>query len=188
VAQIAVAARPSRTPETLPPDVPPRLDLKGALTYALDNNFAIRQARERLREQEGVIVEVRARALPNATIDSSYTKSDDELNADRGFGGPISDQNWQVALTVRQTLFSGGGVSAALDAQRAVREAALLELQAAVADALLDVRTRFYDVLLAREQTRVNNCRSRATASKPEPRRNSRFCARRLRWPMRSQR
>ncbi len=35
------------------------------------------------------------------------------------------------------------------------REAAVFDLQAVVNEALLDVRTRFYDILLAREQIKV---------------------------------
>jgi outer membrane protein TolC len=134
------------------PEVPERLDLRGAITFALENNFAIRQARERIREQEGLIVEVKAQALPNASLDSSYTRTDDELRQEGSNG---SNENWSIALNVRQILYSGGGVSAALDLQRLVREAALLDLQAVVNNALLDVRTRFYDVLLAREQIDV---------------------------------
>lgn len=133
------------------PEVPDRLDLRGAITFALENNFAILQARERLLEQEGLIVEIKALALPNASVDSSYTRTDDELRQT----GAGSNENWSIALNVRQTLYSGGGVRAALDVQRLVREAALLELQAVINNALLDVRTRFYDVLLAREQIGV---------------------------------
>ena len=145
-----------RKASTPPPDVPERLDLKTAITYALENNFEIRQARERIREQEGLIVEVRALALPNATVDSFYLKNDEELSSDRGGpGSAASDQNWSIALNVRQTLFSGGGVRAALQAQSALREAALLDLQATINSALFEVRTRFYNVLLAREQIKV---------------------------------
>ena len=150
------AGEVGRRANTPPPDVPERLDLRTAVVYALENNFSIRQARERIREQEGLIVEVRALALPNASIDSFYTKNDEELSSDRGSpGSPGSDQNWQIALNVRQVLFAGGGVRAALDAQSALREAALLDLQATVDAALFEVRTRFYNVLLAREQIAV---------------------------------
>lgn len=151
------APEPRSRPATQTPDVPDKLDLRTAITYALENNFAIRQARERIREQEGLIVEVKSLALPNASVNSSYTTNADELSSDRGGGpnSPSDTQNWQIALNVRQTLFSGGGVRAALNAQKALREAALLDLQATINDALFEVRTRFFNVLLAREQIRV---------------------------------
>jgi outer membrane protein len=145
--------------EDATPDVPDRLDLKTAITYALQNNFSIRQARERLREQEGLIVEIKAQVLPNASLNSSYTLTDKELGRDLGFpgaGGSGDDQqNWRIALEVRQLLYSGGGVRAALDAQRLARESSLLELQGVINEALLQVRTRFFNVLLAREQIQV---------------------------------
>lgn len=132
------------------PDVPDRIDLRAAIAYALDNNYAIQQARERIREQEGLIVEVKSRAIPNVALNSSYTKTDDDLvQAGR------SDQDWSIALEARQALYAGGGIKAALDAQKISREAALLDLKATINDALLQVRTRYYDVLLAREQIGV---------------------------------
>ena len=136
------------------PDVPDRLDLQNAITYALANNFAIRQARERIREQEGLIVEIKSQTLPNASLNSFYGKTADELGSDRG-PGITSSQNWQIALEVRQVLYSGGGIKNALDAQKLVRESSLLELQSVINSALFDVRSRFYSVLLAREQIKV---------------------------------
>ena len=130
--------------------VPDTLDLPTAIAFAVDNNFAIKQARERIREQEGLIVEVKSQVLPNASLSSSYTRQADELAGDGN-----SNQSWNISLQVRQLLYSGGGVSAALDAQRFVREAALLDLKTVIHDEILGVRTRFYDVLLAREQITV---------------------------------
>ncbi len=130
--------------------VPETLDLPTAISYALDNNFAIRQARERIREQEGLIVEVKGQVLPNVSLNSSYSHDSD------GLVGPTGQNpNWSIALSVRQLVYSGGGVQAALDAQRVVRETVLLELQSIINDQLLQVRTNFYDVLLAREQIEV---------------------------------
>jgi len=130
--------------------MPDELTLRTAITYALDNNFAIRQARERIREQEGLIIEVKGAVLPNVGITGFYSREDDQLAT--GFN---LDQNWQIALEVTQLVYSGGGVKAALDAQGYVREAALLELEAVINNELLRVRTSFYDVLLAREQISV---------------------------------
>ena len=44
--------------------VPERLDLEYSLAFAIDNNFTIRQAKERIRQQEGVVLEVRAAEIP----------------------------------------------------------------------------------------------------------------------------
>ena len=139
------------------PDVPPRLDLQGAIGYALEHNFSILQARERIKEQEGLTVQITAAVLPNVSLVSNYSQHDQELN-DTGAAPPSkvpNYQSWGIALDVRQSLYAGGGIKASLDAQRLSRQAALLDLRAIINTALLAVRTRFYDVLLAREQIAV---------------------------------
>ena len=55
---LVVAAPALRAAEPLA--VPESLDLPTAIRFALDNSFAIRQARERIRQQEGVVLEVSA--------------------------------------------------------------------------------------------------------------------------------
>ncbi len=141
--------RPPAEPES--PAVPDALTLEQAIAFALENNFAIRQARERLLEQEGLIVEVRAQALPSVSAAARYTRDDDDLVMTPG----RSDRDWTVGVYVRQVVYRGGGVRAALDAARTTREAALLDIQAVIDDVLLQVRTRFADVLLARERIGV---------------------------------
>ena len=147
------AAQPAAAPmETVAPapDVPPRLDLRNAISYALEHNYSIQQARERIKEQEGLIVEVKSKVIPHLALTSSYKKKDEEL-----LQGVGTDQDWSIALEARQALYAGGGISAALDAQKISREAALLDLKATINNALLEVRTHYYDVLLAREQITV---------------------------------
>jgi len=135
---------------TLWSQLPASLDLKTAITYAVEHNFAIQQARERIREQDGLIVEVRGAVLPNIGVSGFYSLEDEELANFINF-----DQNWQIALEVTQLVYAGGGVRAALNAQDLVKQSALLELEAVINDQLLRVRTSFYDVLLAREQIAV---------------------------------
>jgi outer membrane protein len=136
------------------PAVPDVLTLDQSLQYALEHSFAIRQAKQRLREQEGLIVEVKAAVLPNVALGANYSRYDPDLY-NTSPGQPRNYQNWQVALTVRQLLYSGGGVSSALDAAHYVRSAALLDLQSVVNGVLLDVRTRYADVLLNRARIEV---------------------------------
>jgi outer membrane protein len=151
----ALKPEPVEPPAPPAPDVPDALTIDQALLYALENNFSIRQARQRLKEQEGLIVEVRAQALPNITAEGAYTRDDKNLVDGGGAGGASSYQNWTIGLYARQLLYSGGGVNAALDAARVTREAALLDIQSVIANVLLDVRIRFADVLLNRERIDV---------------------------------
>lgn len=134
-----------------PPQVPDTLDLRTAITFALENNFSIRQARERIRQQEGVVIEVSARTIPNVGADAAYQRNDRDIST----SFPASDQAWQINLTASQVLYSGGGVSSAVRSSKLVRDAALLDLKAVINEALLQVRTSFYAVLLAAEQIKV---------------------------------
>ncbi len=131
--------------------VPESLDLKTAVIFAVENNFAIRQARERIREQDGVVIEVSARQIPNVSADAAYQRNDPDLSP----AFPASDRSWQINLTASQVVYAGGGVRSAVRSSKLVREAALLDLQAVINDALLQVRMAFYRVLLTREQIKV---------------------------------
>jgi outer membrane protein TolC len=146
---LVVAAPAPRAAEPLA--VPESLDLPTAIRFALDNSFAIRQARERIRQQEGVALEVSAREIPRVGASALYQRNDRDISA----GFPASDRTWQVSVTASQVLYSGGGVQSAVKGSKLVREAAVLDLQAVINEALLQVRTSFYGVLLAREQIKV---------------------------------
>ena len=157
-AALLLAASPCSLPAQPAPDapapaavspLPDALTLSHALRFALENNFAILQARERLREQEGLIVEVKALALPSVSTESAYSRIDRGLDESSGAPGY---QNWHVGIYARQLLYSGGGVSAALDAAKTTKQAALLDIQSVVNKVLLSVRSRFADVLLSRQR------------------------------------
>jgi outer membrane protein TolC len=141
-------AAPAQQPQQ---PVPDSLDLPTAIRFALENNFAIRQAKERIRQQEGVVLEVTARAIPNVSANGAYQINDKEIS--QTF--PPGDRSWQINVTASQVLFAGGGVRSAVRSSKLAREAAILDLQSAINDALLQVRTAFYNVLLAREKIKV---------------------------------
>lgn len=129
--------------------VPEALNLPYALAFALDNNFAIRQAKERIKQQEGVVLEVRSAQIPTVSAGGGYQRNAIEV-------GPTGENRyWSFNVTARQTLYAGGGVTASVKSQQLALDAAVLALQAVINDALLDVRTRFYTVILSREKIKV---------------------------------
>lgn len=132
--------------------VPDALDLKNAIVFALENNFTIRQARERIRQQEGVEIQVQARQIPNVSAAGSYTGNARDIST---YAPPDNDRAWSIALQARQVIYAGGGVVASVKGARLTREAAVLELQGIINAQLLAVRTQFYGVLLAREKIKV---------------------------------
>jgi len=144
-ASLAVAAPAS------PPPLPDTLDLKTLVQYALDNNFAIRQARERIKQQEGVEIQVRGRQIPNVSAGGSYTGNAREISTYT----PQGSNSWSIALQARQVLYAGGGVLSSIRSARLAREAAMYELEGVINQQLLSVRTQFYTVLFAKQRIGV---------------------------------
>jgi outer membrane protein TolC len=132
-------------------ELPSPLDLKGAIGYALDHNYAILQSRETIRLQEGVIVQVRSRQIPNLSAQGQWQKNDAAISE---FYPPATSL-WSVELMATQVLYAGGGVVSSIKNAKLARDAAAYDLQTTIDTALLDVRTKFYNVLLAREKIRV---------------------------------
>ena len=97
-------------------DVPETLDLPTALSFALEHNFEILKAKQRIEEQNGLILEVRAQALPEVTLDGRYVELDEGLSEGNAFF-PATKSQWTLGLNARQTLYAGGCVRAALNVQ-----------------------------------------------------------------------
>jgi outer membrane protein TolC len=125
--------------------------MRGAIRYAVDHNYAILQSREQICLQEGVIIQMESAAIPNVSADGGYQKNKGSISGTY----PPETSEWEVQLKATQTIFAGGGVQSSIRGAKLGRDAALLDLQSTINAALLDVRTRFYNVLLAREKVRV---------------------------------
>ncbi|HVU35500.1 MAG TPA: TolC family protein [Opitutaceae bacterium] len=138
-----------------PVPVPDTLDLRTAIEFALQHNFAILQAKERIRQQEGIVIEVASRSLPNAAIGSSYSDVDKRLIATPFPGIPVHTDNWNIGLNITENVFAGGAIRSSIKSAKLARDAAVLDLQNTINNALLQVRTSFYNVLLAREKIKV---------------------------------
>ena len=131
--------------------LPDSLSLKDAIGFALENNFAIRQARERIKLQEGIEIQVKARQIPNVAAAGGYSRNADEISSYSFATGGA----WDIALQARQVLYAGGGVSSSVKSAHLAREAALLELEGVINQQLLAVRTQFFTLLLAKERIKV---------------------------------
>lgn len=134
-----------------PAALPDPLDIKGAILYALDHNYDIRQAREQIRLQEGVVLEARGPSIPNVSATGSYQRNAAAISTTF----PVETSEWVAELKATQELFAGGGIRSAVRGAVLNRDAAMLDLQATVDASLLDVRSKFYTVLLDREKVRV---------------------------------
>lgn len=161
-ASLALLALASALPSLCAADAPAApLTLEQALAEALEHNFAIRQARERIRQQDGVITQVTAAALPGVSAAANFQKSSTptiQRGTTSGGSLPVfvpSGRNWRTNVTARQDLYAGGGIRAAVTETTLARDAATLQLKATIDEALLDVRLKFYAILLARAQIAV---------------------------------
>lgn len=131
--------------------VPDSLDLSQAIKFALENNYDIRTAKEQIRQQEGVVVTVRAAELPTVAANGTYQLNQDKISSTI----PQTDNFWTVSVLASETLYAGGGVTSSINNAQLTREAAVLQMQSVINSALLDVRTKFYTVLLDRELVKV---------------------------------
>jgi outer membrane protein TolC len=68
---------------------------------------------------------------------------------------PVNTQSWSIALNVTQSIYAGGAIRSAIKSTELSREASLLDLQNVINEALLQVRSGFYNVLLSQELIRV---------------------------------
>lgn len=129
-----------------PPPLPDEVSLQLAIDYALTNSLPLLQAKERLQEELGLMLEVTSGSLPQVSLNGRLSDQADELI---GFQNANSD-DWTVFLQVRQALYAGGRLHAATEAQKLTQKAAVYDVQAQVEQTIQNVRIRYYDVLLAR--------------------------------------
>jgi outer membrane protein TolC len=131
--------------------LPSPLDMRAAIRYALDHNYAILQARESIRQQEGVVIQVRSQQIPTVAASGQWTRNAAEISQ---FYPPATTL-WELQMKATQNLYAGGSITSSIKSAQLTRDAAAFDLQAAIDTALLDVRTKFDNVLLARERIRV---------------------------------
>jgi len=131
------------------------LDIEQALELALKNNFEVRQARERLKERRAEIDEARASFFPTISLDGNYQRKDENLASTFGSASFQNLESWNTKLEAVQKIYSGGKNKATLKGKREEFSAAEAELQAVINDVTLQLKTSFYDTLLAMAEVEV---------------------------------
>ena len=136
------------------------ITLQQAVTLALRQNPEILRGIAEIQRTRGQVIEVRAEALPTIANISQYSQLDPALiqgGGGAGAGGSLSafnffrDKSWRVTFEIRQTLYSGGRVRAALKIAELTQDASVQQLKETVARVIATVRTQFYNALLNRE-------------------------------------
>ncbi len=128
------------------------LSLADALNTALQQNGDILRAQSDLRAQYGIVVQTRAVVLPKLAANGNYQHTT-EIESFPFF--PTVENSWAANIQLTQTIYQGGQLASALRSARLTKEQALQNFQTTIANALLNVRIAYYDVLSAAEQITV---------------------------------
>ncbi|MDB6111200.1 MAG: Outer rane efflux protein [Pedosphaera sp.] len=139
----------------IPPWISRPLSLTEAINLALKQNGNILRGQSDLEAQYGVVIQTRAVVFPRLGVSGNYqTTSATEVFPFPG-APPAQHQTWVANIQVTQSIYEGGRINSSLRSARLTKEQAVLQYQTVIADAVLQVRVAYYDVLSAAEQILV---------------------------------
>ena len=142
------------------PGVAEALSLPEAIALAERNNPGLAQAKAQGDAAEARLAQARAGRLPSLTLSGEAGRGTTDLGGFFGFSrADVSPR--AVALELRQPLFTGGAVGAAIDRTRESREAALAQLGGAKALLSAHAAEAFVAVLGAQEILALNQANVR---------------------------
>ncbi|MBX3734427.1 MAG: TolC family protein [Verrucomicrobiae bacterium] len=133
------------------------LTLNEALDITLRQSPAILKAKQDVEEAYGLSLELRSAVRPRLTASGAYQAVDEaSIEIPPGFDFRFqNEQSWNANILVSQPVFAGGKLRSQVRAGMLTEEAALAQFQATVADAVLEVKVNYDDVLLAVEQIKT---------------------------------
>ncbi len=154
VAVFALAVFPLRAEEAVERE-PRRLTLSEALQIADQHNPLLLEARERQNEQSGRRRTTHGSAKPDAEAFGSYLIEDDGRVNSFGTGNAPDDTQWIAGVRVRQPLYSGGRLAAAMERED-FRADALVEAESEIQmQVFTEVHRHYFDAVLARSRVEV---------------------------------
>ncbi len=158
-----------------PPSPENGISLDQAIETAIGRNADILKQIAEIKRTRGQVVEVRAQALPQLGVSSNYSESrtfgrnssgsssgatfqtvdaDGNVVTTKSFNSSSSsspsNRSWNVSFEVRQLIYSGGQVGAAIRGARIGEDSSFYELRNVVDQVIASVRQQFYTVLLNR--------------------------------------
>ncbi len=133
------------------PDMPQTLDLQTAIEMARLHNPQINEARERVREQSGVLTASESSRLPNLSGFGQYQVEDESRSGSFGGPNPPDDEYWRYGVGVTQPLYYGGVLNASIRSRRYELRAREYQLVSVMDRVISDIYRKYYDALLARE-------------------------------------
>jgi len=131
------------------------LTMTEALNLALQQNGNVLRGKSDLEAQYGLVVQTRAVAIPKLAVTGNYTATTETEQFPFPNPPPTQDQTWAAHFQVTQAIYQGGQIRSALRSAKMTKEEALLNYETVLADALLQARIAYYDVLSAADQVGV---------------------------------
>ncbi len=138
------------------PQLQPALTLDNCFELAAKGNYDLRRAKEQIERAHGVTMQLRAGLIPHIVASADVSQIDNsrlESFNGQSFG---SEKSWNADLQVEQNVFAGGGIWAGFQGKRFEERAAKNEMEMVLRDVGYGIVERFYGVLLARAQEKVN--------------------------------
>lgn len=138
-------------------DSPRPLTLEDCLRSGLVGSVAVANAARDRAAAEAVISEMRSSLLPDLVTQAHYLRRD-ELDSFQFDGPPITLgrlDNYSAGITLRQLVYDGGSVAAALAAARSYRERMALQAERVRETLARDIHLAFYGVCYLEEAVRV---------------------------------
>lgn len=134
------------------------LKMEDALKLALMNNNELLAVLENRQVAKGKVVESYSAVLPSVSAVGDYTRRDEltgfEVEGRRVNFGQLD--NYSAGLVVRQPIYRGGAISAAMRAARLYALYSDEQVRAAIQKTLYDTALAYFDTLLAQQLYRVN--------------------------------
>lgn len=136
---------------------PGKYTLDECIKVGIERSATAINARHDKEIARATVTQARSQVFPQVTADGGYTRLDELQTMD--IGGQSLQMgtldNYSVDFKVSQTLYSGGKMSAAIAAARLAHVYADWELADVEACLIRDIRTGFYDILLAKAMVSV---------------------------------
>jgi outer membrane protein TolC len=137
------------------PVMPERLDLETAKALALEHNQLLKQVKEGLDVQDGVLRELQSARRPQLDFRGGYRVFDEERQGSFGSGRAPDNERWDADADASIAIYSGGRNKRAVLAEEERKDAVSADLDAATQELLAQVHETYYDAQLARETVRV---------------------------------
>lgn len=125
-----------------------------AVNLALNQNGTILRGKSDLEASYGVVIQTKAVSKPTLKVSGNYQYSNETEQPP--FPAPVPEHNWTATIQLVQSIYEGGRIQASLRSAKLTQEQAVLQYQTVIADALLQVRIAYFDVLQAADQIEVN--------------------------------